>query len=182
MEEILPLAILARNLECPGRIVSCKYSGRGHGRDASLSLKGSRNDDPPFIEVEIVSAEPTHAFLHREALRIHGTAFAGPNIKQYGSDNRKNKRIVSEPFVTDPETQYKANLNLIRCAVDKKSSTKRRENMLLLINFLPEMFLTDGEWLDFIVASRNIVADSGFKGIYLSYVERAWTYRLAGSI
>lgn len=187
MEEVLPLAVLARNLECPGRVVHCKYTGRSHGADGTLRLSGSRQlGDPSRIDVEITTAEPNKAHLHREALRIHGSAFVGPNIWQSGNDNKGNKKIVSSPCASDPETDHLQNVELITRAIVNKSKNKsnvnNHEKMLLLVDFHPDNIPNDDEWYSLIVATREIAHESGFQSVYISYFERARTYRLFGKL
>ena len=99
VEEVMPLAVLAKHLENPELQVRCKYVGGDANHDARLRLSGVPVDQGFFERdyyVEVTSALSPLDYLRREALTRYGSVFVGSEIKRVRSRKRGIDEIVSQ--------------------------------------------------------------------------------------
>jgi hypothetical protein len=100
VEEVMPLAALAKHLENPELQVRCKYVGGDANHDARLRLSGAPVDQGFFESdyyVEVTSALSPLDYLRREALTRYGSVFVGSEIERVRSRKRGIDEIVHPP-------------------------------------------------------------------------------------
>ncbi len=182
MEEVLPLSILGRNLECPGRLISCKYTGRSADADGILRMRGSLVPrQQAEFPVEITTAEPEYEHLQREALLRKGSVFGDPNIRGEGSDQLGNREIINYPSVGHWTQNGTKELEHIARALARKQGIVGKKEMILLINVRPENILQFEDWIFVVRESKELARASGFHDVYLVYIDQAFTFQLYGS-
>src|SRR5258708_7141639 len=121
IEEVLPLAMVAKYLDMPGRRVRCKYLGQSNDTcDGLVTIRGEWVNngwlDSRYF-VEVTSAQFHNEHLKREALARYGSVFEDPDIHRVGSRRKGNDRIVSRAVAQDGDAVVTAAVDWVSKAV-----------------------------------------------------------------
>jgi hypothetical protein len=153
IEEVLPLAMVAKHLDIPGRRVRCKYLGPSGKSDGQVKIDGEwvkAGFLKPFYNVEVTLAQFEKAHYVREALARYGSVFDDPDIHRIGLKKWGNGRIVSRAVAKDGDQTIKDSVHWIAKAAAKKIEKSYPQPCLLIIAIDPGRPLALGEWLEVI--------------------------------
>ena len=172
LEEVLPVAFLARALDIPERRVRCRYLAEDEDPcDASIRLDGrsvARGfGGPPHYWVEVTSAQFPREDLRREALGLDGAVFGDPNIRSTCSRHRGNRRVISEAVTRDGTAPVDDVCRWVREAVDRKATKTYPEPCLLIVRVLPERNFSLGEWGKVLREVPSQAVCDAFEAVYL---------------
>jgi hypothetical protein len=184
IEEVVPIAIFARNFEAPERRVKCKYTSvsispsDGEMRLSGASVEGGFVES--FYYLEVTTAEAPYEYLKREALAKNGFVFSGPKIRRIGSRQKSDSVIKSEPSVTDGDSGVTDTVRMVQAAIEKKLEIAYPSPCILLVRVEPEGILGFREWCA--VAENGAVAGAyeKFAGIYIIYTSSALSMPVSG--
>ncbi len=171
IQEVLPLAMVAKYLDIPGRRVRCRHLGRSSDKcDGELTIKGEWVNSgwlDQHINVEVTSAQFKNQHLLREALARYGSVFDDPDIIRIGSRMRGNDQIVSHAVAKDGDQEVKDVLHWIKGAVDKKVKKSYPRPCFLVVAIEPGRPLSLSEWLSVVKDFPREVAKRGFDSTFL---------------
>jgi len=171
VEEVVPMAVFARNFEAPERRVSCKYLGQpGDRADGEIRVAGmyvTQDFCKRSYFIEVTTAEAPYEYLKREALARDGFVFGGPGIRRTGSRHREDSRIESKPSVRDAGAGVDDTAPLVRSAIEKKLKKEYPQPCILLVRVEPEWNLRLRDWC--LLAERAMIpaAFRKFAAVYL---------------
>ncbi len=185
IEEVLPLAMVAKYLDIPGRRVSCKYLGQDGGEcDGKIKIKGEWVKSgflEPCYSVEVTSAQFKNEHYLRESLERYGSVFDDPNICRIGSKKRGNDRIVSRAVAQDGDQVVKDLIDWIAGAVDRKVNQHAPypRPCIFIISLNPWRPLWLSEWLRVIESFPRDIARQSFALTFLVETDRGAVYQAA---
>jgi hypothetical protein len=178
VEEVVPMAVFARNFEAPERRVSCKYLGQSGDRaDGEIRVAGIYVVTQGFVErsyfIEVTTAEAPYEHLKREALARDGFVFGGPGIRRTGSRHREGSRIESKPSVRDAGAGVDDTAPLVRTAIEKKLKKDYPQPCILLVRVEPEWNLRLRDWC--LLAEKAVIPNAfgKFAAVYLVHTSSA---------
>lgn len=171
IEEVLPLAMVAKHLDIPGRRVRCKYLGPPDSIcDGEMIIEGEWVKSgflKPRYNVEVTSAQFESEHLMREALARYGSVFDDPDIHRTGSRNKGNDQIVNRAVAQDGDQVVKDSIRWIADAVARKVEKPYPQPCFLVVAVEPRRPLGIGEWLAVIESFPREVAKSRFDSTFL---------------
>ena len=178
IEEVLPIAIFARNFEVPERKVMCKYTaGSENSADGEIRLSGARVGLGGFEAsyfLEVTSAAPKKEHLRREALANGAFVYAGANIARVGSRHNADSYIVSKPpAVHEADSDIAETVLLVRNAIELKLRKEYISPCILIIRVEPDRLLSLRQWCS--IAEKSLVSEvSGkFAAVYIVHTDSA---------
>jgi len=171
IEEVLPLAMVARYLDIPGRRVSCKYLGESEDDcDGQILVNGDWVTSG-FMEaryyIEITGAQFKNEHLIREALARYGSVFYDPKIHREGSKFRGDDKIISNAVVCDGDQEVLDTLSWINGAVQSKVKNRYLQPCILIISLSPGRPLSLGEWTRIVNEFPRAVTRERFNKVFL---------------
>jgi hypothetical protein len=171
VEEVLPLAMVARYLDIPGRRVSCKYFGESEDDCDGQILVDGEWVTSGFMEaryyVEITAAQFEREHLLREALVRYGSVFDDPKIHREGSKFRGDDRIVSNAVARDGDQEVLDSLSWINAAVQTKVKNRYLQPCMLIVSLSPGRPLSLGEWTRIVNEFPRAVTRERFNKVFL---------------
>jgi hypothetical protein len=171
IEEVLPLAMVAKYLDIPGRRVRCKYLGESNDDCDGQILVNGEWVTSGFMEasyfVEITSAQFKNEHLKREALARYGSVFDDPNIHREESRLRGDDKIVNKAVACDGDQEVLDSLSWIAKAVQSKMDKRYLRPCILLISLSPGRPLNLGEWMRIVSEFPRDVARQSFDKVFL---------------
>ena len=171
IEEVLPLAMVARYLDIPGRRVHCKYLGESEDDSDGEILVNGASVTSGFMEgryyVEITAAQFKNEHLMREALARDGSVFDDPKIHREGSKFHGDDKIVSNAVVCDGDQVVLDSLIWINDAVQSKVNNRYLQPCMLIISLSPGRPLSLGEWARVVSAFPRSVTREAFDKVFL---------------
>jgi len=181
VEEIVPIATLAKFLEGPECHLSLTYVADHENFDALVDVAGALVDTghcEPRYYLEVTSAVAPHEYLQREALARNGLYFGGPDIRRLGSRRRGTAQVESKLSVRHSAADATAACEWVKTAIAAKASGDYPSPCLLLIRVEPESHLTTYEWLGIVESSHLSAASSDFSAVYLVNTSTGATFEV----
>jgi hypothetical protein len=171
IEEVLPLAMIVKYLDIPGRRVRCRYLGQSDDTcDGLVTISGQWVNNG-WLEsqyfIEVTSAQFPNEHLKREALARYGSVFEDPGIHRVGSKRKGNDRIVSSAVAQDGDAVVTAAAEWIAEAVDKKAGRSYPKPCCLVIALEPERPLYLAEWLTLVQSFPRDLVKGDFAFTFL---------------
>lgn len=170
LEEILPLAVLAKTWERTGRHLFVEYCGPNKPQDAIIRLQGTEIDQgwlEPLYHVDVTSALFERAHYEREALAHQGSVFHDPNIQKSGSKHKGNRHIVSHATAEDMDAPRQNLEHWVLNALRNKAKNSYPKPSMLIVNAEPSRPLGLTEWCSVIAAVSPASRSSQFDVVVL---------------
>jgi hypothetical protein len=181
IEEVLPLAMVAKYLDIPGRRVRCKYLGQSDDiSDGVIIIKGEWVDSgslKPRYNIEVTTAQFEREYLMREALARYGSVFDDPDIHRTESRHRGNDQIISRARAHDYDKIVNDAICWIADAVAKKVAIDYPQPCILVIAIEPRRPLHLGEWLTIVRSFPRDVAKCKFDQTFLVHTDVGAVHR-----
>lgn len=182
IEEVLPLAMAAKQLDIPGRRVYCKHLGRSDDDcDGVMTFKGEWVNSgfiKPRYSVEVTTAQFEKAHYVREALHRYGSVFDDPDIKRLGSRARGSDQIVSRAVVQDDDQVIKDSIRWVDKVVKEKVRKSYPEPCVLIVSLSSGRPLSLGEWLEVVKSFPRELAKSRFEFALLVDTDRGVVHEI----
>lgn len=173
IQEVLPLAMVAKHLDIPSRRVCCKYLGRTDDDcDGEIMLAGEWVESgflKPRYNVEVTSAQFEKEHYIREALARYGSVFYDPEIKK----ERGSGQIISRAVVQDGDQIVKDSIRWVKDAVGKKVNKPKPypQPCILVIALGLERPLGLSEWLSVVSGFPCDIAKRRFDFAFLVHTD-----------
>lgn len=173
IEEVLPLAMVAKHLDIPGRRICCKYLGKTDDDcDGEIVIAGEWVKSgflKPRYNVEVTSAQFEREHYMREALARYGSVFYDPDIYR----ERGSGQIISRAVAQEGDQIIKDSIRWITTAITKKVEKPKPypEPCILVIALGLDRPLSLGEWLSIINGFPREIAKRRFDFTFLVHTD-----------
>jgi hypothetical protein len=157
IEEILPIVVLLKRLDIPGRSVRCRFVSGNSNHDAIIRVSGrERGTLEPQYFVEVTSAAFAKSHLRREGLTRYGAVALGPEIFRVGDE------IVSPAVAVEGTAAVTNAVTWIKERIADKGVKAYPSPCILVVNLEPDRLFTLPEWCEVAAGLRGSPGRSRF--------------------